>query len=243
MFGFVHVIIDVPTEGAATATAFWSQALGWPAGEPWADHPEFRSLEPPDGDAYVHVQSGDHGPRVHLDLAATDRGAMAQRLESLGARVEGRPAEWQTLTSPGGLPLCVVPARPGVAPPPWTGPDGSRVRLVQVCVDVPRHWVETETTFWRTASRWRWVASEHPAFLGKLYPDGVSPVQLLLQRLGDSDSSEQTRVHLDLGSDDIESTARRLVDLGAVRRGTGDGWVVLTDPLGLEFCVTGNPPT
>jgi hypothetical protein len=86
------------------------------------------------------------------------------------------------------------------------------------------------------------VTSPDSAFLGKLHPDGASPVQLLLQRLGESDSGTRTRAHLDLGTDDIEATVHRLVDLGATRGPTGSGWVVLTDPVGMVFCVTGNPP-
>ena len=42
--------------------------------------------------------------------------------------------------------------------------------------------------------------------------------------------------------DDIEAEVRRLCGLGAARQGTGDGFVVMTDPVGLEFCVTGNAP-
>ena len=50
------------------------------------------------------------------------------------------------------------------------------------------------------------------------------------------------RAHIDLGADDIEAEATRLVGLGAQRLGPGRGWIVLRDPVGMVFCVTGNSP-
>lgn len=242
MFGIVHVIIDVPPASAEASTAFWSTALGWPAGDPWPDDPEFRSLVPPAGAAYVHVQTGDHGPRIHLDAEVPDLAAAAAQLTALGAGGIEEHADWHSLHSPGGLPLCIVPSAPAVIPPPLTAADGHRLRLVQACVDIPRQAVPAEVGFWQAASGWRWVASPDDAFAGKLYSDGASSLQLLLQVLGERDDGTQTRAHIDLGADDIEAAVARLVELGAVRGSTGDGWVVLTDPVGMEFCVTGNAP-
>jgi hypothetical protein len=129
-----------------------------------------------------------------------------------------------------------------VLPAPLITPNGHRVRLVQVCLDIPRTALDEEVAFWQAASGWRWAASPARAFAGKLHHDGASPVQLLLQALGDDDGSPTTRAHLDLGTDDVEAAVRRLVDLGARRGAAGSGWVVLTDPVGLVFCVTANPP-
>src|SRR5215218_7414342 len=47
---------------AEASAKFWSAALGWQLGDPWPKHPEFRSFEPGNGEAYVHQQVGDHGP-------------------------------------------------------------------------------------------------------------------------------------------------------------------------------------
>ena len=50
----------------------------------------------------------------------------------------------------------------------------------------------------------------------------------------------KNRVHLDLRCDDLEAETARLVGLGArVLTATGpqEGWVVLTDPEGNEFCL------
>jgi hypothetical protein len=53
------------------------------------------------------------------------------------------------------------------------------------------------------------------------------------------------RAHLDLGTDDLQAEAERLVRVGASRPEQpvdGDGWVVLTDPGGMPFCVTARRP-
>ena len=68
-------------------------------------------------------------------------------------------------------------------------------------------------------------------------------MQLLFQRLGDDDGATSTRVHIDLGTDDIPAEVARVEALGAVRTPyEGEGWVQLTDPGGMAFCVTHNPP-
>jgi catechol 2,3-dioxygenase-like lactoylglutathione lyase family enzyme len=247
VFGVLHVIIDVPPTLVETSTAFWSAALGCTVGEPWPEHPELCSLVPESGRPYVHLQTGDHGPRVHLDMEVVDPDAEASRLAALGgsaraAREATGDSAWHAMLSPAGFPCCLLPARPAVVPKSWRAPDGHRLRLVQVCLDMPRVQAPAETGFWRAASGWHWVPSADEAFLGKLHHGGASPVQLLLQRLGESDPAETVRAHIDLGTDDIEAAVHRLVRLGASRGLTGSGWVVLTDPVGMVFCVTENPP-
>jgi predicted enzyme related to lactoylglutathione lyase len=55
----------------------------------------------------------------------------------------------------------------------------------------------------------------------------------------------KNRVHVDLGSPDIEAEARRLEALGATRtveRREGPAhWIVMADPEGNEFCVAETP--
>jgi hypothetical protein len=64
---------------------------------------------------------------------------------------------------------------------------------------------------------------EHPAALG--------PV--LMQDIGDGES----RVHLDIESDDIAAEVMRLVKAGASVVQQHEDWTVLRDPAGLLFCV------
>jgi hypothetical protein len=241
VFETVHVIIDVPPAAADASARFWSAALGWPLSEPWPQHPEFRSLVPASGIDYVHLQQVDRGPRVHIDAEVHDVEAAAELLQGLGARSQRRHADWHTMRSPGGLEFCLLPAAPADVPAPLTAVD-HRLRLVQICLDVPAAAVTEEVSFWRRASGWRWVPSGDEAFAGKLHHDGSSPVQLLLQALGSDDGGSTTRAHIDLGTDHVEPAVRRLLELGASRGPTGSGWVVLTDPVGMVFCVTGNPP-
>jgi Predicted enzyme related to lactoylglutathione lyase len=48
---------------------------------------------------------------------------------------------------------------------------------------------------------------------------------------------ERNRVHLDIAAEDVEAEVSRLIDLGATRVRDGDGYVVLHDPEGNNFCV------
>jgi len=47
----------------------------------------------------------------------------------------------------------------------------------------------------------------------------------------------ESRVHLDLESDDVEAEASRLEALGAKRIGKVSSWIVLEAPTGQRFCV------
>lgn len=69
-----------------------------------------------------------------------------------------------------------------------------------------------------------------------------SPLQLLFQRLGDDDAAVRARAHFDLGTDDLDGEVDRVRTLGAQLLWSGDGFVVLQDPVGLPFCVTGTRP-
>jgi hypothetical protein len=237
---WLHVFIDIRADVAEASATFWSTALGWELGEHWPGHPEFRSFEPPTGDAYIHQQVGDHGPRIHFDLEIADEAEMQQLVE-LGATLVGEGAGWYPMASPGGLPFCLVQGRDHIRPLPvqW---DGHRSRLVQVCVDSPAQLHEQEVAFWRSALDWRWAPSSGDPFIGKLYPPPGSSVQLLFQRLGEDDPGTAVRAHIDLGTDDCEADAQRLIQRGATFVGPGDGWIVLRDPTGMVFCTTGNSP-
>ena len=79
---WLHVFVDVRADVAEASATFWSAALGWELGEQWPGHPEFRSFEPLAGDAYVHQQVGDHGPRIHFDLEVADEAEMQQLVDS-----------------------------------------------------------------------------------------------------------------------------------------------------------------
>jgi hypothetical protein len=237
---WLHVLIDVALDVSEESAIFWSAALGWPLGEPWPGLPEFRSFVPPQGDSYIHQQIGDHGPRIHFDLEVADRGS-ADRLVKLGAVVTGQFEGWCPMRSPGGLPFCLVD-REEHARPRAQRFAGHRSRLVQICIDSPPTLHDQEVAFWRAATGWRWREGDEDEFAGKLCPPTGSSVQLLFQRLGSDDPATAVRAHIDLGADDVEAETARLVELGGERLGPGRGWIVLRDPVGMVFCVTGNSP-
>lgn len=236
-------VLDLPADLIETADTFWSQALGWEVGNSWRDHPEFHQLVPQHGDSYVLVQCIDGPPRVHLDLYAEDVPYVSDWMVRNGARLGERYAHWQVLTSPTGFEFCVVQFdderdRPGAQA--W--PEGHRSKLVQVALDVPHGRIDEEFAFWRTITGWEVEESKRPEFAGHLKPGDGGSLQLLLQELGPDDGGSSTRAHLDLGTDDREAEVARLEKLGAERVGDGHGWVVMRDPSGMTFCVTGQRP-
>jgi hypothetical protein len=237
---WIHAVIDVADDVHDTVTSFWSRVTGWPVGEPWPGHPELRSLEPRDGSPYLHLQRIDGPPRVHVDVEATDPDGTVERAVAGGARLVARHDRWQTLTSPGGLPFCVLPSADRRPPELATWPRGHRSRLVQVCVDSPAAAHEGEVAFWRDLLPGRWSGSDAPEFAGTWHDDAGSPVQLLFQRL--DEERGPVHAHLDLGTDDLPAEVDRLLGLGAVDVAPGRGWHVLRGPAEMPFCATENSP-
>jgi hypothetical protein len=192
---------------------------------------------------YAHMQRVDGPVALHFDLGVDDVAAAAARFVALGATQVADFEIWRVMRSPGGLAFCLVPGGGETVPAAVVWPDGHRSRIVQLCVDSPADLHEAEVAFWRAASGWRYVPHEQSEFAGKLFPPTPGPVQLLFQRLGDDDAGSTVRVHIDLGTDDIPAEVARIEALGAARtRYEGDGWVQLTDPAGMPFCVTHNNP-
>lgn len=98
--------------------------------------------------------------------------------------------------------------------------------------------------FWSKALGWRarrdsdgdvWVESPEAGA-----SRGPAPTPLLFVSLPES-KTHKNRVHLDLRPDDQSAEVERLLELGARRADVGqsgtEGWVVMSDPEGNEFCV------
>jgi predicted enzyme related to lactoylglutathione lyase len=238
---WIHAFVDVPADRLAETTTFWSATTGWPSGSPWPRHPEFVSLQPPGAGSYLHVQRIGGPPRVHLDLLADDIDAEAQRLAALGARRHDRHEWWQVMESPGGLPFCLCGDPDRVRPGPARWPDGHRSRVVQVCVDIPAAAYDAELAFWHHATGWPPGSVDRPEY-DRLEPPAGSPLRMITQRLGTDDAGKATRVHVDIGTDDLDAEVARVQALGARLVERFDRWVVFEDPAGLPFCVTPKPP-
>jgi Glyoxalase-like domain len=239
---WMHVFVDVPTDRGEVTRDFWARALAWERGRPWEANPEFTSLLPPEGDSYVHVQEVDDEARVHLDVVVDDLDEARDRAVGLGAGTGTRTQRWQVMRSPGGLPFCLCrEPSAGVRPPGTRHGDGHKSRLAQLCIDAPDAVFDDELAFWQRLTGWSVDKGGRPEFTGLVGP-ASAPMKLLMQRLGADDAGTTTRAHIDLGSDDIDAEADRLVGLGARYVDRYPGWALLVDPAGLPFCVTGNSP-
>ena len=115
------------------------------------------------------------------------------------------------------------------------------VRWQSVCIDVADP--SAAAAFWEAALGWRRtyedpdeVSLEPPAGSAE---DGAAP-DLLFLRVPD-EKVVKNRLHIDLRPDDQAAEVVRLEALGARRVDVGQGddvtWVVLSDPVGNEFCV------
>lgn len=104
-------IIDCQTDDLSAASAFWSQALGLAVTvKDDGGVGLYDRLEKAAGGLHVEVQKVDHASRVHLDIAAKDVEAEAQRLQALGARrIKFAYERWWVMEAPTGQRFCVVP--------------------------------------------------------------------------------------------------------------------------------------
>ena len=116
-------IIDCQVDDLATATKFWSEALGFRVGD--HEHEggaEYFGLRGTPGGLHVEVQKVEHPSRVHLDIEADDVDAEADRLEALGAKKIAFVKRWWVMEAPTGQRFCVVRMRDadqGATPNSW----------------------------------------------------------------------------------------------------------------------------
>jgi hypothetical protein len=102
------VIIDVPEETDAAATAFWSGVFGTPAVQS-ADEPQFKTLANAIPDLHTALQTVADQGRYHIDIETDDVEAEVKRLLGLGATKVSQWLNCHVLRAPGGHLLCVIP--------------------------------------------------------------------------------------------------------------------------------------
>jgi catechol 2,3-dioxygenase-like lactoylglutathione lyase family enzyme len=106
-------------------------------------------------------------------------------------------------------------------------------RLCAVLVDCQTPDVDKAADFWSQALG-RAVDSDHPGTRGNyrmlLTPPDEPMVQI--QRV-----EHESRVHLDIETDDISAEVERLATLGATVVDRLERWVVMQAPTGQRFCV------
>ncbi len=119
-------------------------------------------------------------------------------------------------------------------------------RIAQLTIDV--HDIDVQARFWSEALGMTADVGDDGA--AKLYPpqDAAAPVPTIwLQPVAET-KQEKVRVHLDLRPDDgdVGREVDRLIALGASRADVGqtgeEGFTVLADPEGNEFCVLHRDP-
>ena len=126
--------------------------------------------------------------------------------------------------------------------PPAAAPSGStshpapRLALQEIVVDCADPAALAQ--FWAGLLRTRWVLRHE----GWAVVD-ADPLLLAFQQVPEPKSSPKNRLHLDVLATDADAEAARAVALGATLAGgreigdDGDGFVVLRDPEGNEFCL------
>jgi len=238
---WVSVFLDVPAELVDVTVDYWSAVTGSSLGEAVGDHGEFLPLQPSPGDPCLWVQRIEAGPvSTHPDLYVADVEAVAAEAVDLGASVVGRYEGLVVLSSPGGLPFCLVGYRDQSVRPEPVGDQGSRSLLDQICLDMPPGRFDSECAFWAGLTGWELTDGEvQDEFRRLVRPAGI-PYAFLLQRLDD----EQPRVtaHVDLSCEDRDAETARHEALGGHEVRRTDGWTVMRDPAGLTYCNTAKDP-
>jgi hypothetical protein len=237
---WVSAFLDTPEDQVGLASGFWTAVTETVVGAALGDHGEFLPLDPTTGDTCLWVQRIQDGPvSAHPDLYVEDVDDVAARAVELGASVLSSSAGLAVLTSPGGLPFCLVAHRGQSVRPEPVGPMGARSVVDQICVDIPPSRWDTECVFWASLTGWQRTDDPSREFGRLVRPSGI-PYAFLLQRLDDERAA--VGIHLDLACDDREAECARQQALGAdlVRR--TDGWTVMRDPTGRTYCTTGRAP-
>jgi len=237
---WITAFIDQPAELFDIGTLFWMSVTASTMSPRRGEREEFATLLPSNGDAFVRVQiAADAGAGVHIDFHVDSVPVAVAEARSLGAHVldEGSHA---VMSSPSGLRFCLVASRGETDIPPSVGSPESA--LDQICLDIPADQFDDEVTFWRGLFGWDDRPVARAEFHRLAEPVGL-PFSLLFQRLGADSQATSASAHLDIAAgEDREAIARQHEALGATRIATFDRWIVMRDPLGLEYCVTGRSP-
>jgi predicted enzyme related to lactoylglutathione lyase len=232
----------VPVGAFELGCSFWQAVTAYALSPPRGRSGEFATLLPLQGDAYLRVQrTGCPAARCHLDLHVDNVEAALERAVELGASATGKPAHLG-LTSPGGLPFCVVKdGGEAERPPAAAWPGGGHSLVDQLCLDISPQVYERECAFWSALTGWERRPGSRPEGEYLARPPAM-PLRLLLQRLDDSRPGP-CRAHLDLACDDVPAESARHQALGAIVVNERPNWTALLDPTGLVYCVTGTLPS
>lgn len=240
MIRWLWVFLDRPAAQFDENARFWTVVTGTQLSATRGENSEFVTLLPESGAPSVKMQAVASDPRVHLDLDVDDVGTEAKRAQELGAKLMLEHPDYTVLQSPHGMTFCLTPAgrADGELAPVITAPDGARSRLDQVCLDIGASNYEAETQFWAALTGWDHRPGSLPEF-SRVHPEEPLAIKILLQRLGED---RPTSAHVDLACSDIDAIAAWHESLGARRIERGANWIVMADPSGQPYCLTGRTP-
>jgi predicted enzyme related to lactoylglutathione lyase len=108
-----------------------------------------------------------------------------------------------------------------------------RSRINGLLIDCRTDDVDEAANFWAEALG-RPIDRDHPGTRGKYRTLKTSPGELSVQIQG---VDHESRVHIDIETDDIPAEVARLEALGAKIDKRMDRWVVMRAPTGQRFCV------
>lgn len=102
-----------------------------------------------------------------------------------------------------------------------------------IIIDCRTSDLEGATDFWSAAlgmKKRKIPGEEGKTYMKLVEPDGRLDVEVQIV-------DHESRVHLDIESNDIEAEVRRLEKLGAKRVAKIKGWIVMEAPTGQRFCI------
>lgn len=107
-------------------------------------------------------------------------------------------------------------------------------QLAGFIIDCKTDDLDAAADFWSAALGLKRVAADTPATTSYVHLEKKEPngLDIEVQQVG-----HESRVHLDIESDDIEAEVARLEKLGARRVKKYETWWVLEAPTGQRFCV------
>jgi predicted enzyme related to lactoylglutathione lyase len=106
-------------------------------------------------------------------------------------------------------------------------------RLCAVLIDCDTPDIDEAARFWSQALG-RAVDPDHPGTRGNYRMLETPPDEALVQLQG---VAHESRVHIDIETDDIPAEVARLEKLGATVAARLERWVVMQAPTGQRFCV------
>lgn len=103
-------------------------------------------------------------------------------------------------------------------------------RLVGFIIDCKETEPDDAAAFWGAALGMRSLGHDGPDYV--VLDAGARDIHVEVQRV-----THESRVHLDLETDDRPAEVARLEGLGAKQVGEGPRWTVMEAPTGQRFCV------